>query len=322
MNIFRNLCLLIGASCLMTQMAFAGTASVDLTAANAALNGALTDGTTGTATIADYQEFLNATLGQDNGFTVAGTTTIAAELTTAEDGTTTLQYKLVNGAGTETETSVNFGNAIDVANITVNAADEITVVNDAGDITESAAFTLSNIDADTATQLGEFQTAARDYTTEATRDDNIAAANADLAASITADNTAAATAIAGLTESLTIDANTIESANIVNGTITADDLADGSVTMAKLSTGVQQEFTNLKAGIAMQAAMTMASQGINGKKFTVNAGIGNYDSQSAIAVGLRYVLNEKTQFSFATSTPLSSDADGLLSTAAGVSFGF
>jgi len=296
MNIFRNLCLLIGASCLMTQMAFAGTTTIDL--------GDDYDFSTA-QNVTDWNANLDAASATDStgaAAAVAADTTVQVVISTDADGVTTAQYQFILVDGT---TTIDLGTPVTLSNVYVNDANELVSNVANGDVTEvvdNAGFTAASLDP-SATVLHN-----------ATAEANQAALATIIAGEDTDD--AAATGV------LTINDNTIESANIVNGTITADDLADGSVTMSKLSTGVQQEFTNLKAGIAMQAAMTMASQGINGKKFTVNAGIGNYDSQSAIAVGLRYVLNEKTQFSFATSTPLSSDADGLLSTAAGVSFGF
>ncbi|MEK9656791.1 MAG: YadA C-terminal domain-containing protein [bacterium] len=114
-----------------------------------------------------------------------------------------------------------------------------------------------------------------------------------------------------------IQDNTITSAKIQNGTIQNEDIQDGTITLEKLAPNVKDTFTDLKKGMAMQAAMTMSTLTLENKTLTLNLGYGSYSGYNAIASGLNYKINNN----LAIKATVSSDLDKQIAGAAGLSFG-
>ena len=119
-----------------------------------------------------------------------------------------------------------------------------------------------------------------------------------------------------------ISDSAIRSEHILDGSIGSVDIADSSIEINHLGQTVMQEFTDLKFGLAMQAAMTRSSQGLDGKRFTFNIGFGNFESYTAYAVGFNYVISKHISLSFSAASPLQGASAHLRSSSGGLSIGF
>ena len=110
----------------------------------------------------------------------------------------------------------------------------------------------------------------------------------------------------------------IQSVDLADNSITSDKIQNNSITKAKLGADVLDEFKQLRTGIAIQSAISMASHGLANKKLTLNIGYGNYKSINAYAFGINIKANDHISFKFAGASDFESES----SAAAGISFGF